>query len=167
MKDGDADRTFKLGPIVTMGFKCQKQNPPNPLQQDSPVPCIRCKKTPKQSTEELFACPATPSSIMIINNTPIGSPPAPSSPQSHNEAWQVFTALRLTLMNPRAIVHNSINQISLEHQHFLHMIPFMNVTHQNEMHWEFWEELNSLLGQALEVYSKEDITGIVSKYLEE
>ncbi|MBW0551204.1 hypothetical protein O181_090919 [Austropuccinia psidii MF-1] len=100
MKDGDDDRTFKLGPIVTMGFKCQKQNPPNPLQKDSPVPCICCKKTPKQSTEEPFACPATPTSIMIINNMPIGSPLAPSSPQSHNEAWQVFMDLRLTLTNP-------------------------------------------------------------------
>ncbi|MBW0564294.1 hypothetical protein O181_104009 [Austropuccinia psidii MF-1] len=27
-----------------MGFKCQKQNPPNPPQQDSPVPCMPASK---------------------------------------------------------------------------------------------------------------------------
>ncbi|MBW0573758.1 hypothetical protein O181_113473 [Austropuccinia psidii MF-1] len=32
---------------------------------------------PTQSTEEPFACPATPRSIIIIDNTPVGSPPPP------------------------------------------------------------------------------------------
>ncbi|MBW0483685.1 hypothetical protein O181_023400 [Austropuccinia psidii MF-1] len=106
-----------------------EQNPPNPLQQDTPVPWIPCKQTLQQltsgprpsqhdeppisgpskpsephedaltfepepevalmkSTEEPFACPATPASINIINNMPIGSPllspspfiPPPSTP---------------------------------------------------------------------------------------
>ncbi|MBW0489278.1 hypothetical protein O181_028993 [Austropuccinia psidii MF-1] len=126
------------------------------------------------------ARPAKPASVIIINNTPIGSPlhsftrdpshfpknPTTSSPQSHNEAWQEFTSLQPTLMIPQAIIHKSIDQILLEHRQFLCMIPFVDVTHQNEMHWEFGEELNSLLGQALGAYQKEDITGIVSKYLE-
>ncbi|MBW0529139.1 hypothetical protein O181_068854 [Austropuccinia psidii MF-1] len=128
-----------------MGFKCQskfsfsslihfrsrnnthffplriERNPPNPPQQDSPVPGMPHKKTPwqptpglsgtqwsedlshkpsqhneppipgpspsseppevalMQSTEDPFACPATPCSVIIIDNTPIGSPP-PSTP---------------------------------------------------------------------------------------
>ncbi|MBW0487094.1 hypothetical protein O181_026809 [Austropuccinia psidii MF-1] len=134
-----------------MGFKCQsnisfsslihfssrnhtdfsplriEQNPPNPPQQDSPVPCMRRKKTlrqptpgpsgtpwledlfhepsqhnqppipgpsqpskphedtftrepepevaPMQSMEEPFACPATPALVILIDDTPVGSPP--------------------------------------------------------------------------------------------
>ncbi|MBW0520558.1 hypothetical protein O181_060273 [Austropuccinia psidii MF-1] len=110
-----------------MGFKRQKQKSPNPPQQDSPVQCMPCEKTPRQPTpgpsgtqwlqdlfrepsqhheppipgpgppskppedvpthepepevaptqsmEEPFACPATPCSVIIINNTPIGYPP--------------------------------------------------------------------------------------------
>ncbi|MBW0532483.1 hypothetical protein O181_072198 [Austropuccinia psidii MF-1] len=96
-----------------------------------------------------------------------GSLPVPSSPHSHDEAFQEFTNLRPTLMIPQAIVHESINKILLEHPQFLHMIPFVNATHQNEMHREFREELNSLLDQELEAYPKEDITGIVSKYPDE
>ncbi|MBW0475286.1 hypothetical protein O181_015001 [Austropuccinia psidii MF-1] len=99
-----------------------------------------------------------PTSIIIIGNTPIGSP------HSHNETQQEFTDLQLTLMIPQAVVHESISQILLEHCQFLHMIPFLDVTHQNEMHQEFWEELKSLLGQELEAYPKEDITGIVSVF---
>ncbi|MBW0542755.1 hypothetical protein O181_082470 [Austropuccinia psidii MF-1] len=49
-QDGDGKRTFKLGPIVTMGFKCQKQKQPNPLQQDSPVPSLPHKQTPRKPT---------------------------------------------------------------------------------------------------------------------
>ncbi|MBW0534196.1 hypothetical protein O181_073911 [Austropuccinia psidii MF-1] len=130
-----------------------------------------------QSTEEPFACPATPSCVIIINNTPVGSPPplvpspgippitpestTTSSPQSYNEAWKEFTYLRPTLMNLQAFGHDSINQILFEHQCFLHMIPFVDASHENEMHREFQEELNSLLGQAPEAYPKENIIGIV------
>ncbi|MBW0569945.1 hypothetical protein O181_109660, partial [Austropuccinia psidii MF-1] len=55
-----ADRHHVLSP---MGFKCQKQNPPNPPRQDSPVPSLPRKQTPRQPTpgpsgtrwsEELF-----------------------------------------------------------------------------------------------------------------
>ncbi|MBW0518597.1 hypothetical protein O181_058312 [Austropuccinia psidii MF-1] len=98
---------------------------------------------PTQSTEEPF------------------DPPIASSPHSHSEAWQVFTDLRPT----RATVHKSINQILLENCQLVYMIPFVDAAHQNEMNREFWEELNSLLGQALEAYPKEDITGIVSSFL--
>ncbi|MBW0492535.1 hypothetical protein O181_032250 [Austropuccinia psidii MF-1] len=92
--------------------------------------------------------------------------PVPSSPHSDNDAHQEFTDLRPTLVIPQAIVHKSINQILLEHRFLLHMIPLVDATHQNEIHREFREELNSLLCQELEAYPKEDITGIVSKYLE-
>ncbi|MBW0517577.1 hypothetical protein O181_057292 [Austropuccinia psidii MF-1] len=110
--------------LSPMGFKRQKQNPPNPPQQDSPVPCMPREQTPQQptpgpsgtqwledlsrkpsqhdepipglspsskppedvptcepepevaptqSTEEPFACPATPRSVIIIDYTPFGS----------------------------------------------------------------------------------------------
>ncbi|MBW0519909.1 hypothetical protein O181_059624 [Austropuccinia psidii MF-1] len=91
--------------------------------------------------------------------------PTANSLNSNNEACQEFTDRQATLMIPQSIVNKSINQILLEHCQLLHMIPFVDVTHQNEMHQEFQEELNSLLGQALEAYSKEDIIRIVSKYL--
>ncbi|MBW0479294.1 hypothetical protein O181_019009 [Austropuccinia psidii MF-1] len=166
-----------------MGFKHQKQNPPNPTQQDSPIPCMPRKKTPLQPLQAQVApnepsqhieppipgpsqpsephedtstsFPATPTLVIIIDNTPIGCP------HSHNEACQEFTNLRPILMIPQAIFHKSINQILLEHCRLLHMIPFVDSTHQNEMHQEFQEEINTLLGQALEAYPKEDITGIV------
>ncbi|MBW0548200.1 hypothetical protein O181_087915 [Austropuccinia psidii MF-1] len=134
------------------------------------------------------ARPATPRSIIIIDDTPVGSPPpttpspdippidaenptassppVPSSSHSYDDARQEFTDLRPILMIPRAIVHESINRILLEHRRLLHMIPFVDATHRNEMHREFREELNSLLGEAIEAYPMEDITGIVSKFLE-
>ncbi|MBW0469979.1 hypothetical protein O181_009694 [Austropuccinia psidii MF-1] len=111
-----------------------------------------------QSTQEPFACPITPPSIIIIDDMPVeyppplppstptavpsleippiatknptsSSPPMPSSPQSHDEAWQEFTNLHPTLMIPQAIVHESINRILLEQCGFLHMIPFVDETH--------------------------------------
>ncbi|MBW0523502.1 hypothetical protein O181_063217 [Austropuccinia psidii MF-1] len=107
---------------------------------------LTCKPEPEvalmQSTEEPFACPTSPTSVIIIDDTPIGSP----SPHSHDEAQQEFMYLQPTFMIPQAIVHKSINQILLEHHQFLHMIPFVDVTHQNEMHQKLREELNSLLG---------------------
>ncbi|MBW0497195.1 hypothetical protein O181_036910 [Austropuccinia psidii MF-1] len=116
-----------------------------------------------QSMEETFAHPATPPSIPCISpkNPTASYPPVSSSPHSHDEACQEYTDLQPTLMIPQAIVHESINRILLEHCQVLHMIPFVDAIHQNEMHWEFWEELNSLLGQALEAYPKEEITRIV------
>ncbi|MBW0507803.1 hypothetical protein O181_047518 [Austropuccinia psidii MF-1] len=100
---------------------------------------------------------------------PIRSPPPVLPwrflPQSHNEAWKEFMDLRPTLTVPQAIVHKSINQILLEDYQLVQMIPFMDETHQNEMHWEFQDHLESLLGQELKAYPKEDITGIVSRFL--
>ncbi|MBW0561952.1 hypothetical protein O181_101667 [Austropuccinia psidii MF-1] len=123
----------------------------------------------------LLLVPPLPAQSLSSTIHPLDPPLQPQCPRepqlqspshSHNDAHHEFTDLRPTLMIPQAIVHESINQILLEHCRFLHMIPFINATHQNEMHREFWEELNSLLGQALEAYPKEDITGIVSKFLE-
>ncbi|MBW0562051.1 hypothetical protein O181_101766 [Austropuccinia psidii MF-1] len=74
-----------------------------------------------QSMEEPFARPATPTWVIIIDNMPVGSTPAPpvpppstptprtpvpSSPHSHDEACQEFTNLQPTLMTPQAIVHD-------------------------------------------------------------
>ncbi|MBW0502622.1 hypothetical protein O181_042337 [Austropuccinia psidii MF-1] len=68
MKDGDGKRTFKFGPTVSIGFKHEvsflfrscnhtdffplhiEQNPPNPPQQDSPVPCMLREQAPWQPT---------------------------------------------------------------------------------------------------------------------
>ncbi|MBW0539588.1 hypothetical protein O181_079303, partial [Austropuccinia psidii MF-1] len=88
-----------------------------------------------QSTEDPFACPATPRSIIIIDGMPVGSSsvpprtPVPSSPHSYDDACQEFTNLRPTLMIPRAIVHKAINQILLENGCLLHMIPFVDASH--------------------------------------
>ncbi|MBW0470980.1 hypothetical protein O181_010695 [Austropuccinia psidii MF-1] len=190
-----------------------EQDPPNPLQQDTPFPCMphdemtmppfsepsqhdephipgqsQCPKpqvlshedplncepeseeAPMQSLEEPFGTPSTPTPVpspeippIASENPTASSPPAPSSPLSHNEAWQELTNLCPNLMIPWAIVDKSINRIWLEHRQFLHMIHFMDATHQNEMHREFGEKLNSLLGQELEAYPKEEIIRIVSK----
>ncbi|MBW0540866.1 hypothetical protein O181_080581 [Austropuccinia psidii MF-1] len=58
--------------LSPVGFKCQKQNQPNPLQQDSPVPSLPCEKTPQQPTPSLE--PFQP------NETPIPGPSQPSEP---------------------------------------------------------------------------------------
>ncbi|MBW0493515.1 hypothetical protein O181_033230 [Austropuccinia psidii MF-1] len=79
MKDGDGERTFKLGPIVKMSchpwdsnvklssyfsslthvsspnhtsyFSLPiEQSPPNPPQQDTPIPCMPWEKTLQQPT---------------------------------------------------------------------------------------------------------------------
>ncbi|MBW0493208.1 hypothetical protein O181_032923 [Austropuccinia psidii MF-1] len=70
-----------------MGFKRQKQNPMNPSQQDSPIPCMPHKQTPQPPTPGLSGTQwledlsgtrhATPRSVIIIDNMPIGSPPSP------------------------------------------------------------------------------------------
>ncbi|MBW0499441.1 hypothetical protein O181_039156 [Austropuccinia psidii MF-1] len=244
IKDGNGKRKFKLGLIVTMSChplysnikvssyfsslthfsSCNhtnyfslpiEQNPPNPPQQETPIPCMPCDQTPwqpttgpggtqwledlfhepsqhneppipgtsqssksqvpshedtstgdpepemalTQSMEEPFVCPLAPPS------TPTPEIPTTSSPHSHNEAGQEFTNLKPTLMIPQEIVHDIINQVLLEHCQLLHMIPVVDATHRNEMHQQFWEELNSLLGQVLEAYPKEDITRIVSRFL--
>ncbi|MBW0545710.1 hypothetical protein O181_085425, partial [Austropuccinia psidii MF-1] len=136
--------------------------PPEDVPTCEPEPEV----APTQSTEEPFARPSTPHWIIIIDDMPVRSPPPVQSPShSHNDTCQEFTNLQPTLMIPQAIVHESINQILLEHRRLLHMIPFVDATHRNEMHWESWEELNSLLSQALQAYPKEDITGRVSKSL--
>ncbi|MBW0501176.1 hypothetical protein O181_040891 [Austropuccinia psidii MF-1] len=148
-------------------------SPSSKPPEDIPTCGPEHEVAPTQSMEDSFARPATPRSVIIIDDAPVGSlpPSAPknptaSSPHSHNDAYQEFTDLRPPLIIPQAIIPKSINQILLEHCRLPHMIPFVDATHQNEMHREFLEELNCLFCQALEAYPKEDITGIFSKYLE-
>ncbi|MBW0466767.1 hypothetical protein O181_006482, partial [Austropuccinia psidii MF-1] len=79
-----ADRHHVLSP---MGFKCQKQNPPNPPRQDSPVPSLPREQTPRQPTpgpsgtrwsEELFREPSR------TKEPPIPGP-SPSSQQPEDD----------------------------------------------------------------------------------
>ncbi|MBW0537802.1 hypothetical protein O181_077517 [Austropuccinia psidii MF-1] len=74
-----------------------------------------------QSTEAPFARPATPCSVILIDNMPVIS-----SPHSHDDACQDFTNLQPTLMIPLAIVHKSIIRILLENVCLLQMIPFVD-----------------------------------------
>ncbi|MBW0525054.1 hypothetical protein O181_064769 [Austropuccinia psidii MF-1] len=73
------------------------KEPPNPGPSPSsepPVDVRTCEPKPEvaptQSTEERFARPTTPHSIIIIDNTPVGSPPplqprfTPSAPKNPN-----------------------------------------------------------------------------------
>ncbi|MBW0493312.1 hypothetical protein O181_033027 [Austropuccinia psidii MF-1] len=58
-----------------MGFKRQKQNPPNPPQQESHIPCMPHKQTPQQPTpgpsgtrwsEDLFCSKQPPFPFLIL-----------------------------------------------------------------------------------------------------
>ncbi|MBW0504533.1 hypothetical protein O181_044248 [Austropuccinia psidii MF-1] len=71
MKDGNGQSTFKLGPIVTHGIQMPKTNP---LQQDSPIPCMPHEQTPWQPTtgpsgtqwsEDLFRGPSQASDSQL------------------------------------------------------------------------------------------------------
>ncbi|MBW0485416.1 hypothetical protein O181_025131 [Austropuccinia psidii MF-1] len=163
-KHGDGKRKFELGPIVTItkptkSAKTRGSHSLYALRAKSAETYSKPKWHPMVRGLILQLPPPAP------KNQTASSLLAPSSPQSENEAFQEFTNLKPTFVIPRAIVHKSINQILLEHCHLLQIIPFMDETHLNEMHQEFWEELNSICGQALEAYPKEDITGIVSRFL--
>ncbi|MBW0582339.1 hypothetical protein O181_122054 [Austropuccinia psidii MF-1] len=75
--------------------------PPEDNTTHEPEPEV----APTQSMEEPFAFPATPHSIIIIDDTPGSLPVPPRTPMqspshSHNEACQEFTDLRPTLMIP-------------------------------------------------------------------
>ncbi|MBW0576560.1 hypothetical protein O181_116275, partial [Austropuccinia psidii MF-1] len=51
MKDGDGERTFELGPIVTISCHRWDSNAKNKTpRQDSPVPSLPCKQTPRKPT---------------------------------------------------------------------------------------------------------------------
>ncbi|MBW0547190.1 hypothetical protein O181_086905 [Austropuccinia psidii MF-1] len=116
IKDGNGNRTFELGRIVTMSchrwYSNAKQTPRKPtlrpsgtrwseeLFREPPIPGLSpCSQPPEdvptrepgpevapmQSTEEPFACPATPCLIIINYDTPVGSLPSssPTPPPSH------------------------------------------------------------------------------------
>ncbi|MBW0507205.1 hypothetical protein O181_046920 [Austropuccinia psidii MF-1] len=120
MKDGNGERTFELGPIVTMSCHPWDSNAKNKTHLIPPTRLTHsmyafptCEPEPEvaptQSTEEPFAHPATPCSVIIIDDMPVRSltpPPSPSvtspstptpenpnasSPHSHNDACQEFT----------------------------------------------------------------------------
>ncbi|MBW0474340.1 hypothetical protein O181_014055 [Austropuccinia psidii MF-1] len=65
-----------------------------PSHEEALTPEPEPQVAPMQSMEEPFAFPATPRSVIIIDDMPI------SSPHSHNDAQQEFTNLQLTLMIP-------------------------------------------------------------------
>ncbi|MBW0523569.1 hypothetical protein O181_063284 [Austropuccinia psidii MF-1] len=111
------------------GPQCELTFPPfvEPSQHNEP-PIPGPSQASEPHEDPLTPNPATPASITIIDNMPVGCPcsfprdpfhflpehnhllpSAPSSPQSHNDAWQEFMDLRLTLMITQAIVHKSIN----------------------------------------------------------
>ncbi|MBW0513932.1 hypothetical protein O181_053647 [Austropuccinia psidii MF-1] len=55
MKDGNGERMFELAPIVSMSFhpcpwdsNIKNKTPPNPPQQETPIPCMPHKQTPQQ-----------------------------------------------------------------------------------------------------------------------
>ncbi|MBW0477867.1 hypothetical protein O181_017582 [Austropuccinia psidii MF-1] len=113
MKDGNGKRTFELGQIVNLSchpwdsnvkvssyfsslshFSSHnhnnyfslpiEQNPPNPPQQDTSIPCVPCKQTLRQPTagpsgtcwsEDLFREPSQ------HNEPPIPGPGQPPEPQ--------------------------------------------------------------------------------------
>ncbi|MBW0515908.1 hypothetical protein O181_055623 [Austropuccinia psidii MF-1] len=93
----------------------QHNEPPTPgpspsskPPEDVPTCEPEVEVAPTQSTEDPFACPTTPPSIILIDNMPIGSPLPNSatfplwdpSPHSHNDTRQEFTGLQPTLMIP-------------------------------------------------------------------
>ncbi|MBW0489701.1 hypothetical protein O181_029416 [Austropuccinia psidii MF-1] len=101
MKDGNGKRTFKLGLIVTMSCHTWdsnakvKQNPPNPLQQYSPVLCMPCEQTLRQPTpgpsgtqwsEDLYRSkhPTFPFLILTFASSSLTLPPF-VEPSQHNE----------------------------------------------------------------------------------
>ncbi|MBW0530217.1 hypothetical protein O181_069932 [Austropuccinia psidii MF-1] len=73
-----------------MGFKRQKKNPPNPLQQETPIPCMPHKKTmPKWTTgpsgtqwlEDLFWGPSQSSKSQVPSHEdPLMHEPEPEVP---------------------------------------------------------------------------------------
>ncbi|MBW0537899.1 hypothetical protein O181_077614 [Austropuccinia psidii MF-1] len=75
--------------IVWLMKDGNEQNLLNPPQQDSPVPCVPFQQTLQQPTPGVIGtqlleyffrtCTTTPCSVIIINDTPVGSP-SPDSP---------------------------------------------------------------------------------------
>ncbi|MBW0532411.1 hypothetical protein O181_072126 [Austropuccinia psidii MF-1] len=92
-----------LSPEPPIPGPSPSSEPPEDVPTCEPEPEV----APTQSTEEPFAHPTTTRSIIIIDNMPVGS--LVPSPHSHNDSFQEFTNLQLTLMIPQAIVHKSIN----------------------------------------------------------
>ncbi|MBW0486505.1 hypothetical protein O181_026220 [Austropuccinia psidii MF-1] len=84
MKDGDGERTFELGPIVTMSCHRWDSNAKNKTQQDSLIPSLPREKTLRQFTlglsgtrwpEELFRKPSQTKEPPIPGPSPSSQPP--------------------------------------------------------------------------------------------
>ncbi|MBW0549106.1 hypothetical protein O181_088821 [Austropuccinia psidii MF-1] len=126
MKDGNGERTFELGLIITMSChqwdSNAKQPTPGPsgtllsdkFFREPPIPgpspssqppedVMTCEPEPEvaptQSMEELFVPPRTPTPPLLVQ----------SPSHSHDDARQEFTDLRPALMIPQAIIHESIS----------------------------------------------------------
>ncbi|MBW0496222.1 hypothetical protein O181_035937 [Austropuccinia psidii MF-1] len=127
-----ASSELTLPPFVEPSQHDEPPIPGTSQASDSQLPShennLTCEPEPEvaptQSLEEPCACPSTPRSFIIINDTPIGTPtpwcppvasknpmvpslPASSSPHSSNEALQEFNDWSPMLMFPQAIIHES------------------------------------------------------------
>ncbi|MBW0557234.1 hypothetical protein O181_096949, partial [Austropuccinia psidii MF-1] len=84
MKHGNGERTFELGPIVTMSChlwdsNSKKKTPQIPPRQDSPIPSLPREQTPRPSgtrwSEELFREPSQTKEPPIPGLSPSFQPP--------------------------------------------------------------------------------------------
>ncbi|MBW0525178.1 hypothetical protein O181_064893 [Austropuccinia psidii MF-1] len=77
MKDGNGERTFELGLILTMGFKRQKQNPLNPPDKTQPFNvCLQANPVATHSwSEDLFREPSQHNEPPIPGLSPSSKPP--------------------------------------------------------------------------------------------
>ncbi|MBW0550623.1 hypothetical protein O181_090338 [Austropuccinia psidii MF-1] len=128
---------LSLGQLSPMGFKRQKQNPPNPPQQDSPIPSLPCEQTPRQPIpvpsgtrwlEELLREPSWTKEPPIPAPSPSCEPPedvpthepepevAPmqsmeepfgKSPLLFLHSYQLFLTFSLTISSSIIIIDNT------------------------------------------------------------
>ncbi|MBW0538611.1 hypothetical protein O181_078326 [Austropuccinia psidii MF-1] len=128
---------------------CSK--PPEDIATHEPKPEV----APTKSMEELFARPATPRLVIIIDDMPVRSP----------TTLPLWTPVPPPL-TPTPVPFLDIPPIAAKNP-TASSPPVPSSSHSyDDACQEFREELNSLFAQALEAHPKEEITGIVSKYLE-
>ncbi|MBW0559675.1 hypothetical protein O181_099390, partial [Austropuccinia psidii MF-1] len=97
MKDGNGERTFKLGPIVTMS--CHpwdsnakvKKNQPNPPQQDSPVPSFPHEQTPQQPTPSPSGNQCELTVPPFVEHSRTNEPPIPGPSPSSKPHEDILT----------------------------------------------------------------------------
>ncbi|MBW0534318.1 hypothetical protein O181_074033 [Austropuccinia psidii MF-1] len=148
MKDGDGERTFELGPIVTNGIQMPKTKPTESPQQDSPIPSLPRKQTPQQPnpgpsgtqwSEELFREPSQSKEPPIPSPSPSLKPPEDiptcepepevalmkskeepfgKSPLLFLHSYQLFLTFSLTISSSS---HHSL--LNNYHQQYARQIP--------------------------------------------